>query len=1156
MKKIILLLFVCSAFLLKADTHYVNAGMYYYAPATISINTGDTVIWINDGGYHDVNGVSNSITGQSFNNPQTFSSQATSVQGGVIHTQVFNTSGVYRYDCSIGSHAQNGMMGAIFVNSPSSSFVNITFEVNMQNEVTNPQGVFVGGGSLAADGGPTGFPMSDYDGDDIWDITLPVLQGTDFSWKFRNGYCDYWNGCPYWETNFTQLGCGYGAFGDRVINGPSVPTTYSYCFNSCDNVCPGADVNVTFVLDVASFAGNIDSVNLFGSFNTWTSYYTLTNTVGTLFEVTVPLMPNTDHEYKYLINGVEESLSLGASCVISDPTGQYINRLLSLGSSDSTLAEVCYNSCFSCGVGIEGCMDPLASNYFPTATIDDGNCLYDVHFQVDMSTFQGSFSGVYVNGTFNGWCGTCNQLLDDNGNGIYEGYIPLPADTIEFLYTTDGWSGDVESFSGTESCVLSTFDPSANQTFNNRLFVVEPLALNNVGLSCFNSCDPCVIQQVDITFQVDMANEVVSSDGVHIVGSFNSFNPTANPMLDANNDGIYDVTITLDENSSYDYRFVNGVSFSGFEDVSGQVCESNFGNRGVITTASNQTLSPVCFGLCTPCSGTLVDGCTDPVAVNYDPAATNDDGSCIYPISGCTNATASNYDSAATTDDGSCVFPVTFTVDMNCSGISFSTVYVTGPFAGWCGDCFPLSDADGDGVWEATYDFAAGDLEYKYEVDNWAHQEDLIDDMVNGGSCAPVTDYWSFANRLVTVSTATVTDDNYGSCDDCVAPVPGCLDPLADNYDPNATVDDGSCTYAGVLGCTDATASNFDSAATTDDGSCVFPVTFTVDMNCYPDAFTTVYVTGPVFGWCADCFPLSDADGDGVWEGTGDFPAGDLEYKYQLDQWAHQEDLVDDMVNGGTCAPVTDYFSYANRLVTVAGATVTDDNYGSCDDCISNPISGCTDPVADNYDPNANVDDGSCSYTVALGCTDATASNYDPAAGADDGSCLYPVTFTVDMNCSGISFSTVYVTGPFAGWCGDCFPLSDADGDGVWEATYDFPAGDLEYKYEVDNWAHQEDLIDDMVNGGSCAPVTDYWSFANRLVTVAGATVTDDNYGSCDDCVSAVLGCTDPAADNYDASATQDDGSCYFLGCTDATADNYDALANTRRWVLYLLCRI
>ena len=88
--------------------------------------------------------------------------------------------------------------------------------------------------------------------------------------------------------------------------------------------------------------------------------------------------------------------------------------------------------------------------------------------------------------------------------------------------------------------------------------------------------------------------------------------------------------------------------------------------------------------------------------------------------------------------------------------------------------------------------------------------------------------------------------------------------------------------------------------------------------------------------------------------------------------------------------------------------TLTDDNYGSCDDCISNPISGCTDPAADNYDPNANVDDGSCSYSVTLGCTDATASNYDPAAGADDGSCLYPVTFTVDMNCSG-SLSALFM---------------------------------------------------------------------------------------------------------------------------------------------------
>ena len=140
------------------------------------------------------------------------------------------------------------------------------------------------------------------------------------------------------------------------------------------------------------------------------------------------------------------------------------------------------------------------------------------------------------------------------------------------------------------------------------------------------------------------------------------------------------------------------------------------------------------------------------------------------------------------------------------------------------------------------------------------------------------------------------------------------------------------------------------------------------------------------------------------------------------------------------------------------------------------------------------------------------------------------------MNCYIGAFTTVYVTGPFAGWCGDCFPLSDADGDGVWEGTYDFAAGDIEYKYALDNWAHQEDLIDDMVNGGTCAPVTDYWSFANRLVTVAGVTVTDDNYGSCDDCVPAVLGCTDPLA-LTNPLATQDDGSCSIATVCSAPLD-------------------
>lgn len=49
------------------------------------------------------------------------------------------------------------------------------------------------------------------------------------------------------------------------------------------------------------------------------------------------------------------------------------------------------------------------------------------------------------------------------------------------------------------------------------------------------------------------------------------------------------------------------------------------------------------------------------------------------------------------------------------------------------------------------------------------------------------------------------------------------------------------------------------------------------------------------------------------------------------------------------------------------------------------PVPGCTDPIACNYNPAANVNDGSCVYP---GCNNAIACNYDPTAGCDDGSCI------------------------------------------------------------------------------------------------------------------------------------------------------------------------
>ena len=60
-------------------------------------------------------------------------------------------------------------------------------------------------------------------------------------------------------------------------------------------------------------------------------------------------------------------------------------------------------------------------------------------------------------------------------------------------------------------------------------------------------------------------------------------------------------------------------------------------------------------------------------------------------------------------------------------------------------------------------------------------------------------------------------------------------------------------------------------------------------------------------------------------------------------------------------------------------------------------IRGCTDENANNYDEDAEDDDGSCQYDEEhdnMGCTDPEAQNYDENAEQDDGSCEYDDSVT------------------------------------------------------------------------------------------------------------------------------------------------------------------
>jgi hypothetical protein len=191
-------------------------------------------------------------------------------------------------------------------------------------------------------------------------------------------------------------------------------------------------------------------------------------------------------------------------------------------------------------------------------------------------------------------------------------------------------------------------------------------------------------------------------------------------------------------------------------------------------------------------------------------------------------------------------------------------------------------------------------------------------------------------------------------------PVFGCTDPNALNYDPNATINDGSCQYA-IYGCTDPNATNYNVNANVDDGSCTYDIYGCTDpssINYNPSATIddgTCQYGGPT--GCTDPIALN-------YDPNAVYDDGSCQYAVY-----------------GCTDPSAINFN--------ANATVDD---GSC----QYEIYGCTDPIALNYNSSATVDDGSCQYGGPSGCTDPTAINYDPGAVYDDGSCQYGIYGCMD----------------------------------------------------------------------------------------------------------------------------------------------------------------
>ncbi len=435
------------------------------------------------------------------------------------------------------------------------------------------------------------------------------------------------------------------------------------------------------------------------------------------------------------------------------------------------------------------------------------------------------------------------------------------------------------------------------------------------------------------------------------------------------------------------------------------------------------------------CDEIEVPGCTDESACNFVAEATDDDDSCAYPtedyldcegncindadedgvcdeieIPGCTDEAACNFVAEATDDDDSCTYPAEDYLDCE-------------------GNC--LNDADNDGVCD--------EIEVPGCTDEAACNfvAEATDD---DDSCTyPTEDYLDCEGNCINDA------DEDGVCDEIE--IPGCTDEAACNFVAEATDDDDSCTYPtedyldcegncindadedGVCdeieipGCTDEAACNFVAEATDDNGTCFYAEPgFDCEGNCLSAGIDNATIVNTFWEiGVADCE-------------TGEFIMEDGNVVIDFLPSGYYEVIY---INEGE----SEFGEWSTN-----GCTITFDGYfvmtgdsnaffGSDIECIAMiPLaSGCTDPIACNFDPEAEYDDDSCYYTVDTyydcdgvclndadedgvcdeleiqGCTDVTACNFVAEATDDDNSCEYADDF---FDCEG-----------------NC--LNDADGDGV-----------------------------------------------------------------------------------------------------------------------------
>ncbi|MBN1340484.1 MAG: T9SS type A sorting domain-containing protein [Bacteroidales bacterium] len=327
----------------------------------------------------------------------------------------------------------------------------------------------------------------------------------------------------------------------------------------------------------------------------------------------------------------------------------------------------------------------------------------EVTFRVDMSLQTVPPEGVHIAGSFQGWNpgGTAMILTSNN---IYEytaGFTE--GESLEYKYINgDAWGED------------ESVPPECAQ--NNNRYLTVPANDTILVAVCFGSCAPCG-SPVNITFKVDMSEQTVSPNGVHIAGSFQGWNPGSTEMTDMGN-GLYSHTITLSAGEYVEYKYINGNDWTGEEQVPAACGVSNgVGgyNRFYTVPNANTTLNEVCFGSCNPCG--------------YIPVEVD----------------------------------ITFRVDMSKEVVSPDGIHLAGSFQGWEPAGTEMTDI-GNGIFAVTLPMMSGEYhEYKFI-------NGMIWDSVEmvPPECGHDDGQGGF-NRYISVpeTDSTLTGFCFSSCDPC-----------------------------------------------------------------------------------------------------------------------------------------------------------------------------------------------------------------------------------------------------------------------------------------------------------------------------------------------------------------------------------------------------